>query len=769
MGVELISKRYRNLNTLFYTDDLVGNVGDRFRLELEVKTSISVDTSETELYKFTSTQISAPNYNFLAGGFRVGDEINVRTDSLTSGTLTNAGIYTITGITETTITVNTSINFWYDPANEFLTVLALPQNLTTGGYQYLKGLTTSLNFVETNNPGNTSSVIDGENILVTFEDLTNIFGGSNSDGNQVGNKSGAYIESSKVFDLSNSLNTVFKQYRIEIIFILTGAYRPDLFELGNTLNPYIEINLSREPLATNNLFTLPILEVGNLGYFNEPYNIGSQTFNVIDSINELDYQTGGSYDFSIESTIPGTGPSPVPWGFGAMYISTSASYYKNKPETQSELSMVIPTSTINITASSSLNPDGAGYDLQIINQNTVGNVFSGTLVFTPNPEFNVFMQGREDGDRRLVVWVKINDVNIVIADVQADIIPTVAGPFILTSTKFFDHSQNVNEYLPSANELSYEANIEDDLAFLCKFDLAFNTKLTSIQGEIVAYNIVTEDEFTLQNVTFDTEGIPVIGGKYVFNESNTVFSQLPNTSVKEVATLKLDPANDTATTYGAVFYLPFIYRWEYWIAQLNANNDFYPDNQNKNWVPYGTTGNWRLRVKMSKVEGLLEYINRIALDIKDYDSNPDITQSLEIIRVSDGNTINVVLANEDQLVKGRHILTNGGTWDQASVWGQITIEPTESNPRYISSTILPFDNDVNNPLTPISGLYATLTFPSPDTALIECNLDPTKMDISDGCKITTKIKGCAINSQVTKVTTNDEIKVTTSDDIKILS
>ena len=770
MAVELISKQYRNLTTLVYTPELIGNVGDRFRLELEFKTSILVDSSLTQLYQFTSTQISAPNFDFLAEGFRVGDEINIRVDSLSGSGLINALTTTITAINTTTITLATSLGFWYDPATEYITVLATPQNFTSGGFQYLDGVTASLNFVETNNPGATSSVIDGENILLTYGALNP--GGvpiGQIQGQQIGNKSGAYIESTFITALGVNLSSLYKNYRIDITFIITGAYRPDLFELGNTLNPYIEVNFSREAVATNNLNTYSELEIGNLGYFNEPYNIGSQTFNVIDSINELDYSTAGSYDFSIESTIPGPGPSPVTWGFGAMYISNSTTYYKNQLESQTALSMVIPTTAMNVTATSPQNPDGAGYDLQITNQNTVGNVFSGTLVFTPNTDFKTFMNNREDGDRRLVVWVKINDVNIVIADVQTEIIPTVAGPFILTNTKFFDHSQNVNQYLPTSNELSYEANVEDDLAFLCKFDLEFYSKLTSITGEIVAYNIVNEEEFTLQNVTFNTEAVPVVNGKYILNESNTVYSQLPNTSVKEVATLLLDPSNDTLTTYGAVFYLPFIYRWEYWIAQLNANNDFYPNNQGKNWVPYGTTGNWRLRVKMTKQTGPVEFIKRIALDIKDYDSNPDITQTLEIIRVSDGNTINVVLANEDQRVKATHVLTNGGAWDQGSVWGQITIEPTESNPRYITSTVLPFDNDPNNPLTPISGLYASLTFTALDTAVIECKLDPTKIDISEGCKITTKIKGCAINSQVTKVTTTDQLKETTDDEIKILS
>ena len=95
MAVELISKEYRHLATLFYTPDLIGNVGDRFRLEMEFKTSILVDTSITQLYQFTSTQVSAPNFDFLGAGFRVGDQINIRVDPLSGGSVVNSTIVNI--------------------------------------------------------------------------------------------------------------------------------------------------------------------------------------------------------------------------------------------------------------------------------------------------------------------------------------------------------------------------------------------------------------------------------------------------------------------------------------------------------------------------------------------------------------------------------------------------------------------------------------------------------------------------------------------------
>ena len=55
-----------------------------------------------------------------------------------------------------------------------------------------------------------------------------------------------------------------------------------------------------------------------------------------------------------------------------------------------------------------------------------------------------------------------------------------------------------------------------------------------------------------------------------------------------------------------------------------------------------------------------------------------------------------------------------------------------------------FDNDLANPLSPLTGLYATLTFPIPNVAKITCYFDPNKINLSNGVKFTSKIKGCYV-------------------------
>jgi hypothetical protein len=78
------------------------------------------------------------------------------------------------------------------------------------------------------------------------------------------------------------------------------------------------------------------------------------------------------------------------------------------------------------------------------------------------------------------------------------------------------------------------------------------------------------------------------------------------------------------------------------------------------------------------------------------------------------------------------------------------------------STVVPYDYNPSNPLSPITGLLVNIDYPSPNVAVMECYFDPTIMDLSNGVKFTTKIKGCASEELLTqKITTDNVVKETT--------
>jgi hypothetical protein len=378
------------------------------------------------------------------------------------------------------------------------------------------------------------------------------------------------------------------------------------------------------------------------------------------------------------------------------------------------------------------------------------------------------MDSLEDGDRLMKLWIKFGNLNLLVFNDQLTKSPPVGGPLIPVQNIFIDHSDNHTESIYTHD--GYEANSEDDLAFCGKFLLEKGAIYESIAYRIEAFNTTTLESFDLSNCLFNISSIPQVGGIYILNQTQTVQNTLPTTSEKRVASLILEPSLDTLTEYGIKVYFPFLLRWEYWLQQLNADADFYPNEQTKNWFNYNNLGDWELRLNIELIRDGLAYIFTDVVTDKGYDSTPDIYQTIELY--IDSSNTNVGIVTEGQLMRviGTHTLVNGFIWDDATVWGQITVEPTESNPRFLSSTVINYDYNPSNPLTPLVGeVGCKLTFPTTTQAKLECYFNPDLINLTNGVKFTTKIKGCQVESPVFKVMTTDLQKLTTPDENKIIS
>jgi hypothetical protein len=146
-----------------------------------------------------------------------------------------------------------------------------------------------------------------------------------------------------------------------------------------------------------------------------------------------------------------------------------------------------------------------------------------------------------------------------------------------------------------------------------------------------------------------------------------------------------------------------------------------------------------------------------------------VDSTIKLYKQSDSSEVTIIPEGEALYVEAVHEL-NTGTWDSQKVWGMITVEPFEGAPRWICSTIVPTDNNAQNPLTPESGMIATLEFPSATTVKIRCNFDSSKVDLTNGVKFGSKVKeGDTDIIEIGKTTTDNELKNTTDDEIKILA
>ena len=712
-----------SVNRTFYQ----ANAGDKQIFSCIINEEISIAETPNILLTYFAgiNQVNLSGANFLTEGFEPGDEIEIIIYN-SNGNIHHTNTVDIVSVTATSMVVNALLT--WKSGTQYVYIIAKQK-----GGSKRNGLEVNLNFVPQSGAINANSLIDGSVNRILFN-LTGTTNGQTVTGNQVNIRSGQYAVSATITDQTTYPNKT-RTYDLEVEFIQNGAMLPSFFDFGGCLKPYFGLVWQRTYGNPNNNLTHVICDNANTGWFDEPYNTGVSNASLVSGITTLEFNTVQTGTISIDS-------ASTSFGFGAGYIPVDANYYKNQTVDQSELSMFVETqtSTAPIILTSPLNPSGAGYTLEFSNPVTVGTVTTWDWEFTPNAAFITFMDGQSIGDRLFYIWAKYGTMNLLLFADQLSEQPPAPGVLDMIIHRFTDHSQNFDD--DNTTKFGFEGNIEDDIAFIGKFLVPINATMKYTKAEIWAVNSVTNEEFLLNSSYFDFTSVPKVGGYYPINQSQTVITTLPTTSEKLTAQLERDPSVDTITDYGIRVYLPFFYSWEYWINQPNAAPIFYPNRQTRNWYPYGTETNWDLQLRITADINSLDHIYSENIVIKNYDSDPNINQTMTLQVVSTAQNVNVIVEGELHYVVATHLTT--GVWDQSTVWGMITVEPTEGAPRWICSTVVPFDNNQANPLTPITGAFATLTFSAPNLAVITCYFDPSKINLTNGVKFTSKIKGCYV-------------------------
>jgi hypothetical protein len=727
MPITISSKSFEDMfsNSLnFYQ----ANAGDKQVFTCDITENISIIETPAVLLSYFPglNQISLSGASFLSEGFEAGDDIEVIIYN-SSGSIHHTNTVTIVSVAANTMVVNASLT--WKSSSQYVYIIAKQK-----GGSKRNGLELNLNFITQTGTLTPNSLIDGSVNRILF-DLTGTINGQVVIGTQVNIKSGQYAVSAFITDNTTYPNKT-RSYELTVEFIQGGAMLESSFDFGGCLKPYFGLVWQRTFGNPNNNTTYVICDNADTGWYDQPFNSGVIDATLITGISTLEFNTVQTGQIVIDS-------ASTDFGFGSGYMPTDATYYKNQPIDQSELSMFVETTTsaapILLTAPS--NPSGASYTLEFSNPVTVGTQTTWDWEFTPNAAFITFMDGRSVNDRLFYIWAKYGTVNLLLFEDQLTEQPPAPGVLDMPVHRFVDHSQNYAD--DNVTKLGFEGNIEDDIAFIGKFLVPINADIRYAKAEIWSVNAVTNEEFLLNSSYFDFAGVPKVGGYYPVNQSQSVITTLPSTSEKLTAQLERDGYIDTITHYGMRIYLPFFYSWQYWIAQPNANAFFFPNKQTRNWVPYGTETDWKLQLRVTVDINELDHIYSENIVIKDYDSDPNINQTMTLQVVSTAQNVGVIVEGELHYVVATHLLTTGD-WDQSTVWGMITIEPTEASPRWICSTVVPYDNNLANPLTPLTGLYADLTFSAPNLAVITCYFNPNNVNLSNGVKFTSKIKGCYV-------------------------
>lgn len=760
------------LNTKTFTDQFGTtnsffrvNSGDRVVAKLRLFNNIYVQSGAGVFLQLDPIQniITWQGGDFEKEGFRVGQSVTF-TIYTNGGSIIQSWNTSVQNVNGNQLDV-ASVPVWINIANnEIVSILVLP--VSSNNWCLRESGIIQPNLVQNQQTGSEFSLIDGEATRFFF-DFTQLNGSNTISGVPVGNQSGNMIISCSITDktlaVAGSIASPNRVWDLEIEFAHSGILLESFFNTANCLKFYTKMDFSVFENEPFDKFTLIYNDDADSGWFDEAFNNGILNATIIDSINEIAFDQPTDVEFVVDAPISGD------FGFGFSYIPQDSTYYKNQLQSQLNLSMVAPTTEMIVgdVITSATNPTGANMQMEFLSIVQSGSQQTIQLRFTPNPEFADFMDQRDSDDRLFYVWARFGNVNLLVFKIQLLKNPPIGGELTMQTHLFVDHSENVND--ATGTIFGYESDIEDDLMFIGKFQIPFGSFCDSFVAKIQAWNDITGETFDLQSVFFDISTIPVVGGKHIINVSQPVINTLPTTSLKRNSVLVLDPSNDDGVNaYGVKIVFPFFNRWEYWLQQLNASIDFFPNDQTKNWFPYDSTTDWNLRLRLELIQNeLLYFFDDPQLLLKNYDANRDIDSNIELFIDSTNQNVGIVTDGLLMRVVGTHELIDGDIWKQDEIWGMITIEPTESSPRWICSSVVPFDNNTSNPLEPMNGLLCDLSFPSPEIARLECLFDPNKINLANGVKFTSKIKGCSLKSVLGKRKTDGVFKLKTDGLLKL--
>lgn len=733
------------------------NAGDNMTAVMTIRGSIRMSSVGNPLtLDPTTNQVQSAGQSWLDEGFRVGQDVYIVQYS-SGGAVLNFWWSNVVYVDDVLCDFGPMPNWYSIGAGQHLTITAVVANGVTNALPFDE-VDVLFNHQKNGVPESPFSLIDGEVSRGRVTGVAALGIGGAIAGVLLGNQSGGFLGSVALQRVAGI--DQFFRYEITLTFINSGMYDSAWFFSSDCLKTSIFTEWAVTPSEPFDRITGTYSLDGDTGFYDEPFNTGLSDAVLVQGLPEIDYCEPTTGDIIVDGPISGL-------GIGGCYVPTDVTYYKNQLESQSNLTMIVPTSPLVVTDYFSfLNPTGGQYNLKINSINTLGSVTTINVTITPNPALQTFMDGRDPNDRRFLLWVRCGNLNLLAHDNQLQCTPPEGGPLLMVQDYgYLTHCENVADNFPIGDRTGFIADTEDDVAYLGRFLLTKNEIIESFTVRLEAFNTVTGEDFTLQEVIFGFGAVPVSGdGRYLLNESQTVVTTLPSTSEKRIAQLSLDSGLDTPTEYGVLIYAPWLLNWKYWLTQLNASVDFYP-TQDKNWEQYDDPANWELRTELVLIKDGLAYNHSNTIVDRPYDAEKQILSDILMFIDSSNTLVNAIPTGNLMRIKSRHqnLLAN---WNPSTIWGMITVEPFEAERRWICSSCVDYDNDTSNPLTPLSGLLINITFPAPNIAELECYFNPDLIDLTNGVKVTAKIwDGDGFPTALQKSTAPlDDIKTTADDD-----
>ena len=532
--------------------------------------------------------------------------------------------------------------------------------------------------------------------------------------------------------------------------------------------------------------------LGNTGWFNENFNELVNNFN-IDSVQYFD-ENGNPTDaldyFAptkakvIVSGVQNVG-TDTECGFGFAWIpkyeedykNLDTPFYRNVFVSNGSYTDGYKVGTFYAPTNTGAGVAGASIDTKNIKFTDLGGgKIAFECIFTPNPNFALLFDDKEETDRKYILWISVADRTLIrnfsdrvslLADLNT-MIKTVppAGEYPYIQNAFLEHPYS--ETAVGVEE--YNGFVQDDI--LCRLPFQINTGTTvfkKMRFGVEVYNPSTATRKVLEKTDIDmTPFVIDANGVPQFNYNQTRGFKLENGNNKNWVRVNREPLLDDAGRYGYISYYAFKIRYEDWLSVTGMPADFFDSNElndgfHRDWVHYLETIGWQVNffTEIDVVENgvLLRYKNTWKFKFADYDTNDLVDTKHRYFRDSDNTLLNVgndpetgkplgvVLSNEPTRLEIEYEITDGGTWDINNVYATATIEIDKGagimQMRQLSSV---WGSESDNPLKPIAG-ETKLKIVVDGTAKFlttKCLIDPDLLADAIRYRITGRV-GCFAN------------------------
>jgi hypothetical protein len=641
-------------------DWLLANIGDKIRIEIEFECALySVASSSNPIilnnidgYVGAGWAVSSNN---AFAGMEVGDSV-VWGNYATPVTYETKTIIQKLSNNE----VQFDATFLATPDNFFSeqSIFSLEKDITALKYYW--------NFIENAESLNYISKVDGseqllKNELIDASDLVAYpmaFVGAKP--YQIGSATiqGMGITTTPYY--ANTFKLIHETYLTPFILAtqLTDAINgiaPSYFFNLNCLK-YV-YNLQALYVYTNPSEYQQVIEysdLGNTGWFNEKFNGIPTNY----SVNDVVYTRWASGSIipnleltsaiqTVTFTIDNTTDSPfVDLSTKFVINFAKAPYditeYQSNTKTQAE--NFVFDRALQTVGDPDVTGDNFGTGYQVFSEVSVAFVSATQIAITCKIEFGAdALDVINDSELPTYsIWVAIQnealdtevaDKVALLVDLDEYFIDTSDPTMIISESLFLKHYQSDPD---TEGNSSLDVFPEDECTAYSRFYIDKNGReddtilLKSIQLKIKAKNSVTEEEFTMDQQSFDlSTSLLVSGVQYMDIQLNRVF-HVPSTEILKKIKVTRRSDLDGADLYFYEVYFPFLVRWEYFIALASVNSDFFditePNNGlNQFWHRFTELTDWGLyyemRILATKNDELLAFTSENQITSNDWDSN----------------------------------------------------------------------------------------------------------------------------------------------------